>query len=313
MFQHVSDQAKRQPHSGGPAQKTQGPKKSWLKKMLWLAASSFTLSLIGLVVIYAMLLRTPTWYETGKIDFAKRQVSAMSAEDKLIMLSNWAADVLAGTVPASDAYVFQITDTELNAAMDKWALTSGWQDLYGQQMESPQIAFRQGRVLMAARLKGYGSVVNTSVSARLLTEENTPAAGQAHPKLKMSMGGLYGGSMLVPGVFLSQAKSEALNMLMLERQTLAESARLNRSGAANASAAAAVMIDQARAFLQEQPSDAVLCLPASDGDRFLPVRLTGIELTQGQLQLKFLPMDLAERKLWLDKLKSEPASTRPTR
>lgn len=281
----------------------------WKRLALW-GAILLAAVLLCLAVLYSLMLRQPEWYralERAPRDLKNTQLAAIRAEDTLVNLRNWAADVVARERraarqrPADDAavagstFVLEFTDADLNAALEKWAETQGWEDIYGQYISRPRIAFRKDGVLVAAMLRGFGSVANTRLAV-------APPAGA---QLPVRLEALRAGSVPIPGAVTAGTFNEVRRKLKEELATLTDAARVGAAGSptANYSATAAQLALLLLAALDGGSAPSVVVIPI-DGDRFFPAMVTDVRLQDGTVRVVLASMDAAQRAQWLEQLRA---------
>lgn len=291
----------------------------WKRLALW-GVILLAAALLCIVVLYYLMLRQPEWYralERTPRDLKNTQLSAIRAEDTLMNLRNWAADAvaqerrLARQGPASGAaaafapstFVLEFTDADLNAALEKWAETQGWEDIYGQYISRPRLAFRKEGILVAAMLKSLGSVANARLEVR------PPEGGQ----LTFKLATLRAGSVPIPAAVTAGTLTDVGRRVREELITLTDAARAGAAGTATAnySATAAQLGLMLLASLDGTAAPAVVVIPI-DNDRFFPAQVVDVRLEGGTVRVVLASMDPGQRAQWIEGLRAVGKSMQST-
>lgn len=268
--------------------------------------------LIVLAVLYALTLREPEWYqalERTPGDIRATQLAAIRVEDALVNVRNWASDNIAAerrrvrdgsqeAAGAGSTVVLEFSDADLNASIEKWAQTQGWEDLYGSYISRPRVAFRKDGVLLAAKVRGFGSVVNTRIAVA------APAEGRFGPQL----GGIYAGSVPIPRTLFDGQFADASAIIKDELITLAAAARTGSASnpTCNHSAAMtqlAMMVLWGLGDGTAGKPPTVVVLPMDD-DRYYPAYLADVRVSDGAVRLVLATMTQVERNEWIAQLRA---------
>jgi hypothetical protein len=266
------------------------------------------LSAVGVHMFHA----TPEWYQpraASAIPAAQREQLARGAENKLIDAQNWAAELRAdqvrtaravesGAAPpatrASSSRLFVLSQDELNALFDKWSALYGWSNKYSEFVEDPALILRDGRLILAAKVKDLGAVASFQFRPQM----------DANGKLRLDLVKVTGGTLPLPNALWTGYRDQLAQSVRRHLPDWRQRARIDPSGAANESAMAAQM---GRLFLnmaQNQPADPIIFLPLVERGQSVPVRVKDARVEDGALKLAAEPLTAEERAALLARIRS---------
>jgi uncharacterized protein YpmS len=290
--------------------------RTWVRRSIlvlaFLMATLAVLSAVGVV----MFKSDPAWY-TGKaspMSAEQRRALAQSAENKLIEAQNWAAELRADlvraarsqergktTLPATRAggtHVIQVSDQELNALFEKWSTLYGWRGKYAAYLEDPQVIVQDGHLVFAGRLKELGAVASFTFQPQIDDQ------GRLHFDLVSVMGG----RLPLPDMVWAHWRTQIVQSLRRHYPEWSAGAKIDPAGSANFAATAATLSRLVFAIAEHQSADPVLFLPIADHGQTVPVRVTSITLSGGQVSMQVQPLTAAERQSLLDRIREPTGS-----
>jgi hypothetical protein len=293
------------------AENLHAPMKKWIRRIM-LGLAMF-LSLMALLSVggFALLRKTPDFYHKIALSPAQREQAARRAETKFTQIQNLAADSHAAEVqaisqsrplPATNpqSWRFSFTDEELNALFHKWSQLNGWQDLYERYLDDPIIILQNGRLILAGkvRYKDMDSVVSIHIKPTI-----TPDG-----LLNLQIERILAGKLPLPQeTMLSPFRKRLegyMNLMLPHWRNLAQ---IFPNGAANEDLMKASLAKLAIHFERREPTDPVVFLPlVSKSSISVPVRITSVQIEDGQLKMTAIPLDAQERKSLLDRVR-QPA------
>ncbi len=286
--------------------------RKWTRRGLILIAALLATGLLLSAVGVHMFHATPDWYQprvAAAIPPARREQLARGAENKLIDAQNWAAEwradqvrsaraVESGAAPpatrASSSRLFALSQDELNALFDKWSALYGWSRKYSEFIEDPALILRDGRLILAAKVKDLGAVA--SFQFRPWIDSNG--------KLRLDLVKVTGGTLPLPNAVWTGYRDQLAQSIRRRLPEWRQAAQIDASGAANQFAMAAQM---GRLFLnitQDRPADPIIFLPLLERGQSVPVRVKEARVEDGQLSLAVEPLTAEERAALLARVRS---------
>jgi len=253
----------------------------------------------------------PAWYAARVARSAQQQQQlAASAENKLIVAQNWAAELHADavraahaaetgakrpTTRAADSNVIEFTQDELNALFEKWSVLYGWADHYRQFVDDPAIVLRDGRLIFAGNMQSIGTIVSVQFRPQI----------DATGSLRLDLAEVDAGKLPLPDSVWTSQRKKLEGAIARRLPQLKQEAKINAAGAANSPALQAMTAELFFHVMRHEPADPVLFLPLADGADSMPVRIKEIEVDDGKLLLSVVPLTPAERAALLDKIRTE--------
>jgi len=243
----------------------------------------------------------PEGYRAEAFDAARLAELSNRTDQKLIDAQAWAARSHAAKVaregekPDVDTVkTLSFTQDELNATLQKWSTWNDYQQSYEAYVKSPMLLLGDGRITLAGKIPEVESVVGVQF-------EPVMSKGMIHLKIAR----VSGGRLPLPRTIIDKPLKKLADAIRAELPRVAEEARLDSTGGANADATRAGLLRLILALAEDRPTDAVLFLPV-DEERFLPVQLTGVTISEKSIDLQIQPLDDAERQAFLSKVRAKP-------
>jgi hypothetical protein len=268
---------------------------------------------------YAMLRRTPEWYQPDTSTPDQRNKAAKAFEDLLASLNNWSGRRHAATVhrkptvnPADDPStqqaramlgskpdeVFQIsfTDDQLNAFFNKWANTKDRRAWFEQYVEDPRLVLRENQLILVGKVKDQGVIVSLIFEPRL----------DEKGRINLNLVNLLGGVLPVPDALWANQRSAIEASLARKLPMFQAGAEITPDGVANGDAGSAAMNKLISATLQYKSSDSVIFVPLNASlSQSLPVKITSVVIHDHTVQMTAEQMTEEEREGFLRELKGE--------
>ena len=186
------------------------------------------------------------------------------------------------------------SEDELNGFFQNWDATFRWTDRYQDYMSDPQIVLEGGRLDLAADVKQMGTVMSVEFDPRL--EEG---------KLQMPVERVLAGRLPLPQSFWSGYRAGLESAMERNLPAWQRGAEIRPDGTANSDTVEAAMTELLLDVLNNRPARPILFLPydVSNSRRSLPVKVTGVEITNKALVLTLQPLSAPERQALLDSIK----------
>ncbi|MGH7177967.1 MAG: hypothetical protein ACREJC_11345 [Tepidisphaeraceae bacterium] len=277
-------------------------------KRLLLCVALVLVVLLGTAVVGLLLLRSePEFYRRRQWTPEQRSAAARHAEQQFIELQNHAARARAhesvrrrGASPATaiaGAITLRFTEDELNAFFEKWVVFQDWKSAYEPYIEAPAIALREGRIILAARVKKLGCVVSLHFEPRIVEDG----------MLQVRLSRILGGRLPLPTLVISESEAQIVAEMQRSLPRWRSRASMDSTGAANADTVAAAMCDLLLNIVRDRAGEPALFLPPVDG-RSVPMRLSAVQVTDGAIDLTIEPFTREERAAILARIKSGDAT-----
>jgi len=270
----------------------------WLKRLL--LAAVFVAVFVGVLALAAWWLShgTPEWYGRKRATPQELAAAAHRAEQQVQRTLNWASEQgrpphASSTQPA-DSFKISFTEDELNGFFQKWDNTFGWSEHYSSFLSDPQIVIEDGRLIAAATVTDMNSVLSAEFQPRLDEGE-----------LRVPVTRVLAGRLPLPQSFWDRYRGRAEAAVTGRLPTWQQTARITADGNANASAVAAAMSELLLDLLDQRPARPVLFLPyLKNGEKSLPVKLTGLEVGDKTLTLTVRAMTPLERQALIEHVRA---------
>ena len=292
--------------------------RKWLRRILLLIATFMVVLLGGVMVAVLMVRSRPSFYRPLQLTPAQRADAAKSAEDKFIKIQNEAARThaaetarrhRAATASTSQPIVFNgepvtisFTEAELNAFFEKWSNFQNWKAGYEPYMEEPAVILRDGRVILAAKLKEPELVVS------LHFEPSIDQNGQ----LKLELARILGGVLPLPEAMIAKHQQRLTSGIARRLPAWQQSADIDAGGAVNSNAIAASMAKLLIHVLRHEPAEPVLFLPVFGQTGSVPVRVQNVVVDEGELTVTIQPISREEQVELLKRIRMpEPVFVNP--
>jgi hypothetical protein len=289
-------------------------KRRWIKRIIIAASAIVFLIAVATMTGISLYRGQPTWYRPNFGTPEERRAAAQMAEVKFQNITNWASKqravedsaryaarngaTLPATTSASDELQVSFTEQELNAFVEKWSVIYDWRNKYGEVLTDPTVVLQKDRLILAGKLKEMDTVASIHFAPSL--DENG--------KLHLDLAGLQAGRLPLPEAFWVPKREKILAQLRMSLPQWQRTAKIDANGSTNGSAMSAAFSRMLLESSRGEPTDAVLFLPLLDNDRAVPVKLTSIQISPGELNLTVRPMGSKERRQLLDRIKSRTNS-----
>jgi hypothetical protein len=272
------------------------------RKLLLTVAILLVLLLGGMIVLLSLARADPDFYRPLSLTPEQRQAAAQRAENKLTDLQNRAARHRAAERAAArrdlndpvTSITVSFTDDELNAFFEKWAVVGDWKQAYERYVEDPIVIVRDGRIILAGKVKELG------VIASLHFEPRIDDAGM----LDLRLVRVLGGRLPLPHGVIGRYETRLAAQLNRRLPAWQRAARFDESGAANSSAIAATLSKLLLNILRDKPTEPVLFLPVIGGEGNVPVRVTDLQLKDGEVTIVVEPMSHEQRAQLLARIRA---------
>ena len=274
--------------------------RKWMRRSLFSVGGIVVIALALSVVVLAMFRASPEWYGADAASPVERERLAHAAENKLIRAQNWAQELRAdevrlaranergATIPATraaDSMILSLSQHEMNALFDKWSVIYGWKQKYARYLEDPQVILRQGRLIVAGKMKELGSIVSFQFQPHI----------DASGHLRLDLLKVTGGKLPLPASFWTPWRDRMTAKTIEELPRWRRQARIEPTGAANVWAMAATMGTLLLDIARQQPGEPVLFLPLAEKSDSVPVRVIDVAISDGELLLHVRPLTPAQR------------------
>ena len=281
----------------------------WIKRLLLLALFLAVFALALTAGAYFMSRGQPEWYSRQPMDPAQLEAAAARAEHQMQRTVSWAQDQQAYAVSSargapttnpSKSIDITFTQDELNGFFHKWDSTFGWKSAYSPYISDPQIALRDGRLILAAIVNDLGSVVSIELTPHLEKDQ-----------LYLSISRVLAGKLPLPTTLLTHYRQQLESAAAAQLPEWRSAAQIAQQGGANADAVSAAMTRLLIDALHNRPAPPVLFLPYSmeSHPKSLPVKVTGLRIEDRTLVMTVEPLDPHERATLLEQIREPTAST----
>jgi uncharacterized protein YpmS len=275
---------------------------------------------------YAMLRRTPEWYQPDTSTPEQRSKAARAFQDVLTSIHNWGgrhhaiavnaklsanpstgdsatsrqAQALLAEKP-NEAFEISFTDTELNAFFDTWENTHDRRAWFEQYVINPRLVLRENQLILVGKVKESSLIVSLVFEPKLTSDG----------KLNLNLTNVFGGVLPMPDAMWAGQRSAIENTLRSKLPAYQKGAAITAEGVANGDAGSAAMNQMLLATLQYKPTSAVIFVPLDvmHLSQNLPVKITTVAIHDHTLQMTAEQMSEEEREAFLKDLKGEATAT----
>jgi hypothetical protein len=292
----------------------------WRRKIRFYLTYLLLSTAIICLVVFFLYRGTPSWYRPSPTDQQQIDDTANSANQKLRELNTWAANVrvqqlrksngsLSSEGDSISSKTITLSDDEVNALFEGWK--SPDENNADGGSADPQLAgsFTDGRVfftrdgiIVAGRSPALGAIVSGQFAASI----------DDQAKLRLSIVALDIGRLPIPqstaAPYIQQLQSPLQDRLADQLPYV----NIDRNMNANSYAVAACWTKLLLSALSGRPTDSCLIIPPdpAHGNRGLPVRVTALQLDDGQITLTLEPITTDDRQSLLDGLQQAGAGSR---
>jgi uncharacterized protein YpmS len=283
--------------------------KKWIKRLMLLVATVLVVLLGGVMLAVYLVRSEPDYYRGPVMSVQERALAAQSAEDKFIRIQNQAARINAAghagtesTVPnasrpgataSADTVTITFTAAELNSFFEKWSNFQNWKTQYEAYVTEPTIVLRDGRLILAAKMKEPSLIVSLHFNANVDADGN----------LRLELARILGGRLPLPESLISDYEQKLANQITRELPTWQRTAKIDETGAANTSAICVAMSRLFTHMLRHEPADPLLFLPVLSQKGSVPVKILDVKITEGVIALTVRPLSRAEQTAMLARLR----------
>jgi hypothetical protein len=281
--------------------------KKWTKRIS-VSAVVLVSMLIVLASVCVILLRgTPDWYQPLAMSDDDRAAAANSATNKIALLQQEAQRVRAderaatrnGKVPSTstrptNAITISFTDEEINALIEDWSRREDVRQVYERFLTDPRIVIRDGRVILAGKLKELSAITSLHFEPRIDPD------GRMHLKLAR----VLAGKLPLPESLLNGYVDKLTAGLSRRMPLWRQQAQIDPTGLANNAAISAEMGQLAINALRDQPADPVIFIRQSLLESAsIPVKVSEISTEDHTLKMIVQPMTPPERSELLKRIR----------
>ncbi len=267
------------------------------------------LILVG-VVCYGLLRSRPAFYAPYRWVGEERGIANQEAVDKLSYVHNLASASQAmerrkergvgGTGPALGPETVTLSEAQVNALLMHNAEVQGLEREYRRYATDPVVVLREGRVILAGRVEGFGGMI-----ASVHFEPVLDSRGRMELRLARTMGG----RLPLPHSLVMSQLERVGRSIEPELPRWRREARMDSTGLMNGSAVSAALGTFLMELLGEKPVDPYVFVPVQ-GTKSVPLRVTGFRVTDGAVTFTVERTSGEERSLLLKRIRGEEASGR---
>ncbi|MGA2497734.1 MAG: hypothetical protein ABSH20_08335 [Tepidisphaeraceae bacterium] len=278
----------------------------WIKRLLFLLAVLLValLALLGVALHY--LNGQPSYYRTYSWTPEQRAILNQQAADKFTAIHNlaaaaWASEVRAensrtkSTRPASAAMAITLNQEQLNAflvhnfkaEMDVFVTNSG-------------VFLKDGRIILTGQPREFdlGYLLSAHFVPRITGDG----------RFQLDLDKVLAGRLSLPQPLIDMQMNRARALVQRRMPGWQRSATMDAQGACNTAFVEATLAQTLVASFDHKSGPPVLFMPGEKG-KALPLRLTAIQIDDGQITFTVRPMDKSER----DELRRGLIPDRPIR
>ena len=231
--------------------------------------------------------KIPEWYKPFALSAEQVEALAHRAENQIARVNNMAGRAHAlesaarqgatapTTVPSEQ---LRFREDELNALFLKW--TAPDRDRIDKYLADPQIHLQDGTIIVAGTMKDLDKVISIHLEPSIDSEG----------RLDLGLSAVYTGQLLIPSWALSQQIDKVDAALEQYLPIWQQDAALSPHGGSNEASVDATLAKLALDALHHELSPPYFFLRYVD-----PVRLTDVQVTDGEITLTVQPLDEAER------------------
>jgi hypothetical protein len=280
-------------------------RRRWIKRSLLAIAVVLT----GAAALsYWAFKGTPDYYHRPQLSAQERADAANRATQKVLGTSTWANDLQASehrailnsagttTAPATSrrqSHTVSFSERELNALFEQWS--SRVEQTYSKHIRDPAIALRADRIILVGTVAEMGTVASAHFQP-LIDDQG---------RLLLTLESVRAGRLPMPEMVWAAQRDRAVAALRARLPKWQAGATVAPNGVANADAVAAHLSKLLFDVLARRPREPVLFLPfdTQRPSSAVPVRLTSVRVTDGELTLTVESMTPADRAALLDRIR----------
>jgi hypothetical protein len=297
----------------------------WLRRIRFYLTYLLLVTLISCLVVFYLYRGTPSWYRPPPTDQQQIDDTANSANQKLQDLNTWAANVRAQQLRKSNgnsssdgdsisSKTITLSDDEVNALFETWkspdesvaeggnADGGGANQQLARSFTDGRVFFTRDGIILAGQSPALGAIVSGQFAASI----------DDQAKLRLSIVALRIGRLPIPQ---STAASYLQQLQILIQDRLADQlpyVNIDRNMNPNSYAVTASWTKLLLSALSARPTDSYLIIPPdpAHSNLGLPIRLTALELDDGQITLTLEPITTDDRQSLLEGLQQAGAGSR---
>jgi len=278
----------------------------WIRRLLIAALLGVVLLLIASAVGYKLLHGRPDWYKPLSSDPQATRLAADRANQRLIDAASRTArlqnelrhpEVSAinarrtGDAAVPERLQLNLSEEELNAFFESWDQLEHWSGRYSRLIREPQLILHDHHLMLAATAVDLDTVISVEVSPVL-----------RDGKLYLRLVRVAGGNLPLPRSFWESYRSRLVAAVAAHLPKYRKGATIDADGWANEAMVAAVTGKLFVDAIDDRPASPVLFFPTMQSmkRKYLPVRLTAVEIDKEILHLDFAPLTVGERDALID-------------
>ena len=280
-------------------------RRRWIKRSLLAIAAVLT----GAAALsYWAFKGTPDYYHRPQLSPQERADAADRADEKIIRTRYWAnelwaqeqRDIVDGAgattaaatrTRAAQSYTVSFTENELNAFFEKWS--NSWEARYANRVKDPAVVLRDDRIILLGTVSEIGAIASFHFQP-LIDDQG---------RLRLTLESVRAGRLPMPEMIWAAQRDRLVAGLQQRLPAWQSKATIAPNGVANREAVAAHMSKLLFDVLARRPREPVLFLPFEDDGRAVPVQLTSVRITDGELTLTVESMPPADRAALLERIR----------
>lgn len=281
----------------------------WFKRLLLLLACVLVIVIVLSAASIYMLRSEPEWFQRPAMTEQLRSEAVARAQTQLSRITDLASSLRAyearrqkairegTTLPADDLpkpLTVMLTEDELNAVFQTYAHERGWDREFNQYMADPVIVLQKDRVILGGKISELRIVASAYFGVGIDDK------GQ----LRADMVRVLGGNLPLPDVVLDKYRSKVMSSLENRLPSLQKRAQIDSKGIPNDSTVQASLTKLMLQSIRHEAAEPVFFLPVLTAKGTVPVRLSDVQITPGQVQVTVGPMSERERDAMLERLKA---------
>lgn len=287
----------------------------WIRRLMWYSVLVLLVMVITAALMAWQATRAPDWYHPNTMTAQQRADAARQAEQVWARTQNWVAESDAAVrrevvqhpeqsadiAPNEQPFEIELTDTQINAAMEKWANVYDAQGKMNNYITHMAVVLQEDRVILAGEVRYSGPLQGRIVSMHL--QPQIDPQGQ----LDMNLQSLKVGRLPLAQAIWQEQSDRAINSIYNRLNGLQQKIKLQPTGDVNGDAVAASLGVLTVRMLTHELTDPVIFIQLADGRR-VPVQIRKIQVvkteTGGLLRLTVTAMSQKQREAYIDRLKT---------
>jgi hypothetical protein len=265
---------------------------------------------VGAGVSYWAFRGTPDFYHKPHLTDQERADAFNEATQKIIRTREWAQDLWtseqrataargqATTAPTQPArsYTVSFSEREVNAYLEQISIRDRWDEKYAKYVKDPTVVLRDGRIILAGTVPDIGAVASFHFAPSI----------DRQGQFRLTLARVLAGRLPMPDVLWSAQRERVEGAIRSRLPEWQRKAQIAPNGVANADAIAADAGKLLLEMLHDRPREPVLFLPFEE-KAAVPVRLTDVDVADGELTFTVVPVTPVERAALLERLREPEA------